>query len=112
METIGDYEEQVYLYHYDWDVVFDWDITAQHTEHVGIIGMKETVIDDWTFDIITVNGAPASCFSRDFIAEIIDAVENDTDFLQCRAEGHSMDWYEAEIDRAYDEMIDRKMGVL
>ena len=96
-------EKTVILYNNDWEVKFDFTITASHVERVGRIGMRNTILDDWEITIESVNGMPASCFTDEGLQVIRDALENDTDLIQRESEAHSMDWYGDEVDRRHDE---------
>ena len=101
-------EKTVILFNNDWEVVFDFTITATHVERVGHIGMRETVLDDWDITIQSINNAPPDCFTPKMIAMVKEALENDTDLIQRESELHAMDWFGDEADRRYD---DRKEAV-
>ena len=96
-------EKTVILYNNDWEVKFDFTITATHVERVGRIGMRETILDDWEITVQTINNAPPDCFSDKMLAMVVFALENDTDLIQRESEAHSMDWYGDEVDRRHDE---------
>lgn len=96
-------EKTITLFYNDWDINFDFTITASHVERVGNIGLRETIIDDWDITIQTINDAPPDFFTEKFIAMVKDALENDTDLIQRESELHSMDWFSDEADRRYDE---------
>jgi hypothetical protein len=96
-------EKTITLFNNDWDIKFDFDITASHVERVGHIGMRETVLDDWDITIQTINNAPPDCFTPKFMAMVVEALENDTDLIQRESELHSMDWFSDEADRRHDE---------
>lgn len=96
-------EKTITLFNNDWDIKFDFDITASHVERVGHIGMRETVLDDWDITIQTINNAPPDCFTPKMIAMVVETLENDTDLIQRKSELHAMDWFGDEADRRYDE---------
>lgn len=99
-------EKTITLFYNDWEVEFDFTITATHVERVGNIGMRETVLDDWDITIQSINNAPPDCFTPKMIAMVKDALENESDLIQRESELHAYDHVTSEWDRRHDEMME------
>lgn len=99
-------EKTIVLYETDHEITCDFTVTASHVRY-GRFYVKETCVDDWEITLHTIDGWPASHFTPAAQAEIIAALEEQTDIVQEEYEAHVNDALYEDVDRRADEIRDR-----